>query len=99
MKIENVKTDLKVAHRIFYDKPIRFSRVIDKVDVTNQFSHIKHEISIKQLLWGEEPLLNSKTFPDETYELFGGTTTIFQKIDSGYLRISTNVLKETVNEL
>ncbi len=94
LKIENVKTDLKVAHRIFYDKPIRFSRVIDKVDVTNQFSHIKHEISIKQLLWGEEPLLNSKTFPDETYELFGGTTTIFQKIDSGYLRISTNVLKE-----
>lgn len=94
LKLENVKTDLKVANRVFYDKQIEFSQVIDKIEVTNQFTLKTHTISIKQLLWGGKPILNSNTFPDETNELFGGTTTIFQKIDSGYLRISTNVLKE-----
>lgn len=94
LKLENVKNDLKVANRILYDKKIEFSQVVDKIEVTNQFTLKTHTISIKQLLWGGKPILNSNTFPDETNELFGGTTTIFQKIDSGYLRISTNVLKE-----
>ncbi len=94
LKLEKVVTDLKVAHRIFYDKKLKFSNKIINLEVVNQFTHKTHQTNIKQLLWGGKPVLNSDHFPNETYELFGGTATIFQKIDSGYLRISTNVLKE-----
>lgn len=94
LKLEKVKTDLKVAHRIFYGKELEFSNKAINIEAINQFTHGVHKTNIKQLLWEGKPVLNSDSFPDETHELFGGTTTIFQKIDSGYLRISTNVMKE-----
>ena len=94
LKLEKVVTDLKVAHMIFYDKKLEFSNEILSIEVVNQFTHSTHKTNIKQILWGGEQIFNSNHFPDETFELFGGTTTIFQKIDSGYLRISTNVLKK-----
>jgi len=93
LKLEKVKTDLKVAHRIFYEKKIRLSNKIIITKATNQFTHSSHQSTFKKLLMGGLPVLNSTTFPDETNQLFGGTTTIFQKIDSGFLRISTNVMK------
>ncbi|MFK5857212.1 MAG: Cache 3/Cache 2 fusion domain-containing protein [Bacteroidota bacterium] len=93
LKLEKVSTDLKVAHRLFYENKLQFSNKITETKAINQFTHKSHQTTIKQLLWGGLPILNSTTFPDETHELFGGTTTIFQKIDSGFLRISTNVKK------
>jgi PAS domain S-box-containing protein len=94
LKLENVETDLKVAHRLFHDKKLTFSNEVNSIDVTNQFTLINHNTTFKKLLRGGEQILNSDEFPEETNSLFGGTTTIFQKIDSGYLRISTNVLNE-----
>lgn len=94
LKLEKVVTDLKVAHRIFFDKKLELSNNTINLEVINQFTHRAHQTKIKQLLWGGKPVLNSDIFPSETHELFGGTTTIFQKIDSGYLRISTNVMKK-----
>jgi len=94
LKLEKVVTDLKVAHRIFYDKKLEFSNNTNNLEVVNQFTLSTHQTKIKQLLWGDKPVLYSDNFPDETHKLFGGTTTIFQKIDSGYLRISTNVMKK-----
>ncbi len=94
LKLEKVKTDLKIANRIFYDQEINFSDKLLEIEATNQFTLVSHKTMIKELIWGKEPILNSNSFPDETHKLFGGTTTIFQKIDSGFLRISTNVLKE-----
>ena len=94
LKLENVETDLKVAHRIFYNKKLEFSNKVEEINITNQFSLSSHKTKIRQLLWGNKPILNSTEFPNETNELFGGTTTIFQKIDSGFVRISTNVLKQ-----
>lgn len=94
LKLEKVKTDLKVAHRIFYEQKLELSNATINVEATNQFTLNDHSANIKQLLMSGVPVFKSDQFPDETNELFGGTTTIFQKIDSGYLRISTNVLKE-----
>ncbi len=94
LKLENVKTDLKIANRIFYSKKISFSDKYLDIEATNQVSLTSHNTRIKELYWGNKPIFNSNLFPDETHGLFGGTTTIFQKIDSGFLRISTNVLKE-----
>ena len=93
LKLEKVSTDLKVAHRLFYENKLQFSNKIIITQALNQFTHKSHQTTNRQLLWNNLPILNSIVFPDETYALFGGTTTIFQKIDSGLLRISTNVLK------
>jgi len=93
LKLEKVSTDLKVAHRIFFDKELSFSNKSLNIDAINQFTHKSHQTNIKQLLWDGLPIVNSNRFINETHNLFGGTTTIFQKIDSGFLRISTNVKK------
>ena len=94
LKLEKVETDLKVAHRIFYQKDLGFSNNYIELDVDNQFTHEIHSTRIREFLMNGEIVLNSSKFTQETFDLFGGTTTIFQKIDSGYLRISTNVLKK-----
>ena len=93
LKLENVKVDLKVAHQLFYQEQLSFTNKSDEVQVINQFSLDKHKTTIRQLTRGGKPILYDISFPDKTNELFGGTTTIFQVIDSGMLRISTNVLK------
>lgn len=83
LKLEKVKTDLKVAHRIFYEQKLELSNNTFNVEATNQFTLNTHTTIIKQFLWSDEPVFNSTRFPEETNDLFGGTTTIFQKIDSG----------------
>jgi PAS domain S-box-containing protein len=94
LKLEKVKTELKVGHRIFYNNPLIIENSITKVEAENQFTHKIHQTTIRNIYWNNKLLFNSKEFPDEMYKLFGGTATIFQKIDSGYLRVSTNVLNE-----
>lgn len=94
LKLEKVKTDLKVAHRLFFYKPLKRTPEFIEVEATNQFTLQSHTTKINVLNWDGKQIINSNEFPDETHELFGGTTTIFQKIDSGFLRISTNVLKK-----
>ena len=91
LKLEKVETDLRVVDKLFYEKEISFSEKVIKTEVVNQFTGEKQNVELKQMMRGNEPLLYSKTFPDLTYNLLKGTTTIFQKIDSGFVRISTNV--------
>ena len=93
LKLEKVSTDLRFAHELFYEKPISFDKKLIAIDAVNQISRKSHPVRIPVLKHSGAPLFNSTTFTDKTFELFGITTTIFQKIDSGYLRISTNVLK------
>ncbi|MBN2638183.1 MAG: Cache 3/Cache 2 fusion domain-containing protein [Bacteroidales bacterium] len=94
LKLEKVKSNLKVANKLFKDEKISFS--INKVSISavNQLTLNKHKVLIKPMLFGGKSLLNSNTFPDQVHSLVGGTASVFQKIDSGYLRISTNVLSE-----
>ncbi|PLX11688.1 MAG: hypothetical protein C0598_07605 [Marinilabiliales bacterium] len=94
LKMEKVETDLKVAHHLFYDMSFEISKKTINVDAINQFTLNIHSISINKFLRNGLQIYGSKEFPQKCYELIGGTTTIFQKIDSGYLRISTNVLKD-----
>ncbi len=97
LKLEKVKTDLKIARKLFYLKPIEFSEEMLSVEAKNQFTNKHITEQIPTMLWAGKPVYHSKDFTSETFKLFGGTTTIFQKIDSGYLRIATNVQTKTGN--
>lgn len=94
LKLEKVQTDLRMAHELFYDQKLSFKPGMLQTEAVNQISKISHEVHIPVFELGGKQLYNSKEFTDKTSELFGITTTIFQKIDSGFLRISTNVLDD-----
>jgi len=93
LKLEKVETDLKIAHELFYEEDLKFSNKKISVEAINQITKNSHFVEIPELKLANKIIYNSKAFTDRTHDIFGGTTTIFQKIDSGYLRISTNVLK------
>ncbi len=93
LKLETVLVDLKVAHKLFYQKPISFSNQYQELQVENQLTLVSHPARLNRLNRAGVPILMDEYFPDETHALFGGTTTIFQVIDSGLVRISTNVMK------
>lgn len=91
LKLEKVKTNLKVAHNLFYDRPLKFSDRKTKIKAINQISGNTHETTINDWFLENDLLTENFSFVDSIKNLLGGTATIFQKIDSGYIRISTNV--------
>ena len=92
LKLEKVKTNLKVAHELFFQNPISFSDNEIQVEAINQHTLDTSIVTIPAMMRNNNLVYKSTEFPEETYQLFGGTTTIFQKTDRGFLRISTNVL-------
>jgi len=92
LKLEKVKTDLQVAREVFYRQPLGFKKDKIQVEAINQQTGEKYLIEIPTMMRGGKALFRSDEFPNKMKNLFGGTTTIFQKMDSGFIRISTNVL-------
>ena len=92
LKLEKVKTNLKVAHELFFRNPISFSDKEIQVEAINQHTLDTSMVTIAAMMRNNNLVYKSTEFPEETHQLFGGTTTIFQKTDMGFLRISTNVL-------
>ncbi len=94
LKLDKVVTGLNVVHTLFYSKPFIITDQTDTLTVENQMTKQKHKIRLKKWLWGKTPLLNNFLFVDSARNILrGGTVTLFQKTDSGYVRISTNVRK------
>jgi len=91
LKLEEVEVNLKVAHNIFYEHHLEFTNEKITVSAKNQISGTFHETQISTWLHENKTLVGNYTFVDSISKLLGGTATIFQKIDSGYLRVSTNV--------
>lgn len=91
LKFEKVTNDLKVLHSIFYSFKLKISP--DKIfhPITNQNTHQSHLAELNG--WTlNGVLLNEKNwFVDSVVSLTGGTITIFQRTDSGFVRIATNV--------
>ena len=97
LKLENVQSNLKVASDLFNSGKLD---ILDKdlpILVENQNTGNTHNTFIKRWLYNNEDLYNSTIFVDSMQALFGGTITIFQKIDSGFVRLSTNVKKTDGN--
>ncbi|HEY9115902.1 MAG TPA: Cache 3/Cache 2 fusion domain-containing protein, partial [Bacteroidales bacterium] len=61
------------------------------VSAENQITGKFHSAYLQVLKVNGNEIYGSQEFPEMTHQLFGGTTTIFQKIDSGFIRVSTNV--------
>jgi len=93
LKLDKVQTDLKVAHEEFLDQNFNVGALKTQIPVTNQITQEKYTATISQWNLGGAEVYNDFGFVDKIKNLVGGTITIFQKIDSGYVRISTNVLK------
>lgn len=91
LKLEKVKTNLKVAHSLFYNEALKIAGEKINVQAINQENNATHAVQINEWLLNDRSLTNNFIFVDSIKNLLGGTATIFQKIDSGYIRVSTNV--------
>jgi methyl-accepting chemotaxis protein len=88
-----VKSNLNVANALFLNQgTVTFnSKAQVVVTAKNQLSGEVSNISIPSMLLSGKPLYQNYSFVDEVKSLTGCTSTLFQRIPQGFLRISTNV--------
>ena len=91
LKLENVESNLRVANNQFYDSPLQILEESVTAEVENQDTGEKHMATLNQWVHDGHLLHESHAFVDGLADLIGGTVTIFQQVDSGFVRISTNV--------
>ncbi len=91
LKQENVTNNLNVTVAVF--NSFKFEKGKDFIlkEITNQNTGISHEINLENWSLNNIELYDNHFFVDSLQNLFGGTVTIFQRTDSGFVRISTNV--------
>jgi PAS domain S-box-containing protein len=91
LKLQKVKYEMRVARDLFLEHELGFSNQTTDLNVINQISLSEHHISIPEMLLSGKPVYKNYALVDRITYLSGGTATIFQKMDSGYVRLSTNV--------
>lgn len=94
LKIENVKKSLKLASKIFDESKLFIDDNCIVVETENQETGVKHKARLNLWYLNGYQIYNNNSFVDSVQNLIGETVTIFQKADSGYIRLSTNVLKK-----
>jgi methyl-accepting chemotaxis protein len=92
---EQVNSALNVANEFFETAgKLRFDVGKPfKIEAINQLSNETKQIELLPLCIDKEVLYNSTSLVDKVTELTRAKATIFQKIEGGYLRISTSVVK------
>ena len=89
---ERVNYAIKTAHEYFFSfDSLMLSNETISVNATDQITLNSSQVSIYPMELNGTRLYNSNVIVDEIQNLTGATATIFQKIQGGYLRISTNV--------
>jgi len=91
LKLEKVQTNLKVANLQFFSKPLNISGEMITVEVENQQTNKIHGAVLPVWYLDEQKLYDNYNFVDFMENVIGGSITVFQKFDSGYVRISTNI--------
>lgn len=93
---EKVNTDLNVAHQYFYSLGEIEVNEEEKINfkALNQETNTVNDVDVNKWLLDGTTIQNSTKIVDKLQSLTNSTATIFQKIDEGFLRISTNVRKE-----
>ncbi len=92
---ERVDLSLNLAHQIFYltDKITELNEEIT-VKAVNQISKEESIVSLNKWQFNGKILHENTDFVDKLKELKIETATVFQKIDKGFIRISTTVTKD-----
>ncbi|MDD5694493.1 MAG: Cache 3/Cache 2 fusion domain-containing protein [Bacteroidales bacterium] len=93
LKLDKVYRDLKVAHELFYRDSLEISPEESVIPVTNQVTHAIHQAKLQKWSLDGQELFQNDAFIDRVHLLTDATVTLFQKIDSGFVRIATNVLQ------
>ncbi len=92
---EKVDSDLKLMAmeiqrrgeaRLDADDPVTLT-------IVNQNTKASKTVTLPTMKLGDYAVTNDFSLVDETQDVVGGTATIFQAIEGGLLRVSTNVLK------
>ena len=91
---KTVDAAMNLAHTFFYTygKLKEHEELVD-FEATQQLTKIKHNVKLKKWTLGDLPLHRNYVLVDSVKKLSVETATIFQRIDSGFIRISTNVMK------
>lgn len=93
-KQETVNVALNLAHNIMYTSgEVAFSQDMITVRGINQITKEDKDYTIPKMVIGNSRVYNNFKIVDDIKDKSVETATIFQKIDDGYLRISTNVMK------
>lgn len=93
LKLEQVRTNLQVLHDLYYREDFHPGGKAIRWSILDQISRLSHEVNLSQWSHGGKNLHENTEFVDMAQGLFGGTVTVFQLADSGFVRISTNVLR------
>ena len=90
-----VASNLNVANMVLdiNGEPYIDDTDIESISITNQITGSTQTISLPKMKINNQSLFTNYDIVDEIKEIVGGTATIFQIIQQGALRISTNVLK------
>lgn len=92
VKTERNLSNLKAAHEYLYREPLRFSGKMRTQNIVNQFDGQRFDTQMAEWYRGDELINENRTLIDNAVDVFGGTMTIFQRNDHGFVRISTNVI-------
>jgi methyl-accepting chemotaxis protein len=92
---EHVKSAMNVATELLNSTGNLMLDYNNRIElkVTNQITQSVKTVQIPSLYLNEELIHNNTSIVDKITRLTQTRSTIFQKIDGGYLRISTSVLK------
>jgi methyl-accepting chemotaxis protein len=97
IKDNQAKVDMAMEFAKHYFKSLgKFEKGEDiiRYEAINQVTKASKNVNVRTLYLGGEKIQNNFDFVDKLKSLGIETATIFQKIDGGYLRISTNVISK-----
>ncbi len=94
LKLQTVVNNLNIAGSIFRSNQLEITDNNVIREIENQNTRKSHAESLRKWKLNGNDLSLSNDFVDSLKHMFSGTVTIFQKADSGFVRLSTNVLRE-----
>lgn len=91
LKLENVKSLFKITIEAFEAAEFKVSEKQYTTEIKNQITGQKHAAVLHHWFLKGKAIEKDFAFVDSIMNRFSLTATIFQKSDSGYVRVSTNV--------
>lgn len=96
--LDALNTAIKVAQEDVNNNNVKLNK-INKVNtqITNQITKKTSNVSIANFEVAGKSIFKKYELVDKIANLSGSAVTIFQKIDQGFLRVSTNIIKNDGN--